>query len=97
MRSLANVQTQSDLALRYKLLPPTEGVSRMKKLAQLVLRSVGINTRSSMHWMRPSKKSYELGLLLSRKREQRKIAPAMLTPIKVASKMKSNKFKYRGR
>ena len=50
-----------------------------------------------MHWMRPSKKSYELGLLLSRQREQRKIAPAMLAPIKVASKVKSNNKKYRVR
>ena len=50
-----------------------------------------------MHWMRPSKKSYELGLLLSRKSEQRKIAPAMLVPIKVASKVKINNNKYRGR
>ena len=47
--------------------------------------------------MRPINKSYELGLLLRRKREQRKIAPAMLAPIKVASKVKRNNNKYRGR
>ena len=46
--------------------------------------------------MRPSKKSYKIGLLLSQKREQRKIAPERLAPIEVASKVKSNKFKYRG-
>ena len=97
IRLLANVQTKSDLALRYQLLPPTEGVSKMENLAQLVLSSVGINTRSSMHWMMPSKKSYELGPLLIRKREQRKIAPEMLAPIEVASKVKRNNNKYRGR
>ena len=90
-------KTQSKLALRYQSLPPTEGVSRTENLAQLVLISVGINTSSSMHWMSPSKKSYEIGLLLSQKREQIKIAPARLAPIEVASKVKSNKFKYRGR
>ena len=97
IRSLANMQTQSDLALRYQLIPPTEGISKTEHLAQLVLISVGINTRISMHWMSPSKKSYEICLLLSRKGGQRKIAPVMLTPIEVASKVKINKFKYRGR
>ena len=73
------------------------GGARSENLAQLVLSSVGINTRISMHWIRTSKKSYKLGLLLSRKREQNKITPAMLAPIKVASKVKSNNNKYRGR
>ena len=35
-------------------------------------------------------------VLLSRKREQKQIAPARLAPIEVASKVKSNKLKYMG-